>query len=235
MNLLDVLVAVIVAVCALYGFFRGFLTTLMKLCSFFFSWFTAMVFYPLVSRLLVTVPGFFSAIVFYSDGAEKIANLQHASLLVSSLSEGQIKDIVHAAGLPAHIAPAMENSLSYRVFENQGLTTVGDYFNATVASVVINVISFFLVFLVAWFALSIVFNILGGPKQVPALRRFDTFLGGCVGFVQGIFMTFLVFALIPSLLLFVPMASLSRYIDGSVFGSFFYKANFIMGLIRGFI
>ncbi|MDP2891880.1 MAG: CvpA family protein [Bacillota bacterium] len=235
MNLLDILVILIIAVCILYGCFRGFLTSLLKLCSFFFSWFTALVFYPLVSKLLVLSSSFYDTIVFYTDGAEKIANLQHASLVVSALSDAQIKEIVHAANLPAHISETVQTNLSYRVFENQGMKTVGDYFNVTVADVVINIISFFIIFIIIWFALSIIFNILGGAKRAPSLRKYDSLLGGSLGFVQGIFMTFLIFALIPALLIIVSMSSLTRYIDNSALGSFFYKSNFIMGLIKGVI
>ncbi len=235
MNVLDILVIIIIAVCVLYGFYRGFLSTLLKLCSFFFAWFTSLVFYPILARILSGSPGVFDTIIYYSDGAQKIADLQSASLPISQLTQPEISNIVDTANLPAHISARLDANMTAKVFEPKGLTTVNDYFNVTIANIILNLLCFIAVFVIVWIVLSIVFNMLGGPKRLPALRKYDGLMGGCIGFIEGIFMVYLIFSLVPAAMTVVSISGLTRYVDASLFGSFFYRTNFIIGMIPGVI
>lgn len=240
MNLLDLLVIIIIAVCVLYGFYRGFLGSLLKLCSFFFAWFTSLVFYPIVSRILSGSKGLFDTIIYYSDGSQKIADLQTAAQTVNKLTQPEIKQIVDAASLPTHVSDKLSTNMTAHVLDGkllngQPVATVNDYFNVTIANIILNLLCFIAVFVIVWIALSIIFNMLGGQKRIPALRKYDALMGGCIGFIEGIFMVYLIFSLVPVAMTIVSISSLSKYIDASVFGTFFYKTNFIIGMIPGVI
>jgi hypothetical protein len=108
----------------------------MKICSFFFAWFTSLVFYPILARILSASSGIFDTIIYYSDGAQKISDLQSASLPVSQLTQPEITNIVDTANLPAHISARLDGNMTARVFEPKGLTTVNDYFNVTIANII---------------------------------------------------------------------------------------------------
>lgn len=235
MNVLDLAVVMIIGVCVLYGFYRGFLSTLLKLCTFFFAWLTSLVFYPILSKVLSGNTGFFDTIIYYSDGAQKIADLQSATLPVSTLSRPELTNIVDTANLPTHISARLESNMAARVLEPKGYTTVNDYFNVTIANIILNLLCFIIVFAIVWIALSIIFNMLGGPKRLPALRKYDGLMGGCIGFIEGIFMVYLIFSLVPVAMTVVSISGLTRYVDASLFGSFFYRTNFIIGMIPGVI
>jgi hypothetical protein len=240
MNLLDLLVIIIIAICVLYGFYRGFLGSLVKLCSFFFAWFTSLVFYPILSKILSGSPGLFDSIIYYSDGSQKIADLQSATLTVNRLTQPEITQIVGTAGLPTHISAKLSSNMTAKVLDSKLLdghpvSSVNDYFNITIANIILNLLCFIAVFVIVWLALSIIFNMLGGQKRIPALRKYDALMGGCIGFITGIFMVYLIFSLVPVAMTIVSISSLSKYVDASVFGAFFYKTNFIIGMIPGVI
>ena len=68
-----------------------------------------------------------------------------------------------------------------------------------------------------------------GAAGLPRLRRFDALLSCGIGLLHGILLVFIVFMLVPLMLVVVP--KLVKYIDDSVLGGFFYKANLLLKLV----
>ena len=68
-----------------------------------------------------------------------------------------------------------------------------------------------------------------GAAGLPRLRRLDAPLSCGIGLLHGILLVFIVFMLVPLMLVVVP--KLVKYIDDSVLGGFFYKANLLLKLV----
>ena len=231
MNLLDVIIIAIIASSVVFGVLRGFTITVLRFASFFVSAFLAYILYPVVARFLGS--GFLNSLSVYAEGSEHIYNADLAGKLVSSLSPDQIDTVVNNSNLPAPFDAALHSNLSGQALASQNVTTLGDYFDVTVANVLLGIISFLLLFLLFRLILSIVINATNYVTRLPVLKQFNSLLGGAIGLVRGVLIVFVVFMIAPLIITFLPGESITQYIDGSLLAPFFYNSNFLLSLIGG--
>ena len=92
--------------------------------------------------------------------------------------------------------------------------------NHTIAMVVVDVLSFLVVFMACFIVLNLVIKGCQLRVPVPCVKHFDAITGGVLGFAR-IFFVFLLFTLVPILLTALPVQAISDYINASKFGSHF--------------
>ncbi len=231
MNYIDLAIIVLLALSVLSGFHRGFLVSILSIAAFFVSWLAAYMFMPSVSGSIMGREDFVSQMLYYKEGAEKLGSVDLARTLVSQVDN--VNAIVSGADLPYPIDTLVHSNISGEAFLNEGLTTVGEYFNQTIVNVAVNVISFLAVFLLVMLILSFIIRGVDFVARLPVLHQFDRLLGAGFGLIRGILIIFLVFMLVPLILTVLPFPDVQNYIEDSAFGNFFYNSNFLLGLIPG--
>ena len=95
---------------------------------------------------------------------------------------------------------------------------------------VINILAFCLIFLVACFH-----YIVSISKTVVncLLKKFDGAAGAGFGIIRGFFIIYLIFALIPVLLVLAPTDIFTELLDGSKLADFFHYTNIFTSFVRG--
>ena len=189
----------------------------------------------MLSANFVQNQGVFDFVYNYAEGSEQLVNFEDTKLLIENLSIDQIKELVSESNLPAPFSSLMVSNITGGVFSDQGVTTLGEYYNLTIANVCVNILSFFVVFFIARAILTFVINAANYTFKFPVLQMFDSTVGGVFGFLSGLFMTYAVFILMPLLLIVQPIQQIYDIIYGSVFADFFYSSNFLLNFIRGTI
>ncbi|MHB1315098.1 MAG: CvpA family protein [Christensenellales bacterium] len=232
MNIVDLVIISVVVLSIIFSARKGFLVSVLSIGSFIVSWLMAYIFYPLVSRAFMT-GDFFQTILNYTDGAQLVSNFQTAHAPIQNFSSGEIAQIVQKSNLPVPVNSIVQSNIAGEVFAKQGLTTVGDYFSQTIGIVVMNIFSFLLIYVVIQIILLIVLNCVNFVRRMPVLKQADGFLGGCFGAARGIMLVFVLFMLVPVILIIVPYNASYELIEKSLFGNFFYKSNFLLSLITG--
>ncbi len=231
MNYIDLAIVVLLILSVLSGFHRGFLVSILSIASFFVSWLAAYLFMPAVSGAIMGQDDVVSQMLYYTEGAEKLGSVDLARMPVDMVDN--VTSIVSGADLPYPIDTLVHANISGETFLDEGLTTVGEYFNQTIVNVAVNVISFFAVFLLVMLVLSFVIRGVDFVTRLPVLHQFDRLLGAGFGLIRGILIIFLVFMLVPLVLTILPFPDIQNYIEDSAFGNFFYNSNFLLGLIPG--
>ena len=61
----------------------------------------------------------------------------------------------------------------------------------------------------------------------------DAILGGVFGILRGVFVGYVIFALVPVALLILPFPELTEWIEASRFGSILYKSNIVTTILNG--
>jgi uncharacterized membrane protein required for colicin V production len=74
---------------------------------------------------------------------------------------------------------------------------MAEYLNQTIWSAIINVASFLILFVVAFFLVTLLVNLLNNVFHFPVLKHFDWLLGGAFGLVRGIVIVSLILAVVP--------------------------------------
>ena len=233
MNILDLIVIVLIGLYFLNGFYRGFIPSLLNIGAFLVSWLGAFFSYGSLSRKIVNNE-FISSFQFYIEGAEKVNDFEAARRAVSTLSETDVSAIMDNAKLPNFISKVIESNIKDAVFADQGIVTVGDYFNMSIYYLLINIISFIIIF----FALRCIFmlltNAISYSADFPQLKLFDHTAGGVVSLLRGFFAMHIVFMIVPFMLLFMPTPIIDL-INSATATSIFYSGNILLPLIKGIV
>ncbi len=235
MNLIDLFVMIIVAITILEGVYKGFINSVSRIAAFFLSWIASFIFSPGVASLVQGDQKLFTSLVTYVDASEKLGAIDNAKILISQIKDTDLNTIIGNANFPKPFPELIKQNIANHAFDKQGLANLGDYVNQTIACAVVNILCFLFVFLIAAVVFTFVINALDKTIKFPVLRQFDSLLGGGFGLILGCFSLFVIFMVVPIVLVFMDVTAVNDYLNGSFLGSFFYKSNFILNFMRGVI
>ncbi|MBQ6425256.1 MAG: CvpA family protein [Clostridia bacterium] len=234
MNAIDVGVLLILAIAVLSGFYRGFINAALGAVATVISYVAGFIFLPLVSGAIKGHESLYNMLLYYTEGAEYVAatDVELTRIPISQISSDRLRTIVDNADMPIPMGRRVIQNVASEAFANQGVTTLGDYFNLTIVSVVINIFSLLIIFTVLRVVLAIIIqSIEYGRNGFPSLVRGDGLIGAGIGLIQGLLILFAIFLLMPICLTVLP--KLYVFVSESFFGNFFYKANVFLYLIPG--
>lgn len=235
MNFVTVVLMLLILVTALEGIHRGFLRSALNLGAFFLSVMTSYLFYPVVSSAIKSNLSLFEYLTYYTEGAEKIASFESSQLLVSKLSQTQLNDIISTSNISEPFTSLIRQNVQTKAFASSGLTTIGEYYNMTIVSAVINVLAFLAVFLIARLIFAFVLGAIDYTVEFPELRQCDRTSGALFGILRGFMFCFLLMTIIPVVFMVIPVDKITDYFNESSFALFFSENNFFMHFIRGVV
>jgi uncharacterized membrane protein required for colicin V production len=233
MNWVNVFFILIIVITVLEGIHRGFLHSALNLGSFFLSIITAYLLYPVVSIAFKANRIIFNFLLYYTEGAEKIANFENSRLLIDNMTSSQVNTIISTSSVTEPFSTLIRQNVEAKAFVGDGLKTIGEYFNMTMVCAVLNILSFALIFLIARVIYVFVLGAVNYTVQFPELRQYDRLSGSLFGAVRGVLACFLIVMVVPAIMLFVPVDKVIEYFQSSSIGMFFYNHNFFLHLILG--
>lgn len=229
MNVFDLLVVMIFAICIIYGVYHGFVSQALRTAGFFVSWALSALLRPVVGNALLASPDIKNAALYMSDIGDRIVNTEYLLSDISSLTPAQINEAIVTANprLPSSLINPLYNNIVNQVYADQGVNTLRDYFNYTLADTLINVVSFLLLFVVFGILYTVAVSMLDNIKKIPMLVHFDAPLGGCLGFVNAFLVCMFLFSLVPVVLCVMPIGFITELLEGSALGGTFYHIDLL--------
>lgn len=233
MNWVSVFLIIIIGFTVFEGIYRGFLHSIINLGAFFLSVLTSFFLYPVVATAIKANDTIFDFLLYYTEGAEKIATFSDSNLLINGMAPEKLSSIISASGLNDPFSTLIAQNVTTSAFSQQGLTTIGEYYNMTIVCVVLNILSFLALFLVAYIIYTFVLGLVNYIIKFPELKQYDRTSGAAFGAVRGVLLCFLIITVVPVIFLLLPVSQLSDYFANSSFGVFFFENNFFLHLISG--
>ena len=231
MNLIDLAAIAIIALFVLNGLYKGFLSTLLSIGAYFVSVIFGFLFMRPGAAFISGHKRLFNMMLYYTEGSEFIANPEYVRAELSSLSNTDINSIIESARLPYPMGREIARNIAKEAFAEQGITTLGDYFNQTIVCVFINILVFLLVFAAVRLILGFIINGADYADPFPVLRAHDGLLGGALGLVRGMLAMFLIFMLVPIVLTVLGQFDLiTNMVDDSIMAGIFYRLSFLLSL-----
>jgi len=234
LNVIDIIILLILALCTLFGMYRGFIQSVLNLGSGLVSVIGSFWLFPKLSDIVSTNTAVTRFISTYTDSGSLLGDLDLSSRSVDLISGQNIAQIIEKAGLPAPLDTLLSHNLAQKVFAPLGdmVSTVGDYVNQTVLSVSINVICFLVCFLACFVVTTILVNILRAVFRFPVLKHMDWLMGGAFGLLLGVLMCFVVFTILPLVESVVPIPEFRLLVDESRMAPFFANGNLIISIMN---
>ncbi|MEA5015656.1 MAG: CvpA family protein [Candidatus Limiplasma sp.] len=234
MNIIDFIVIGIVALCVLFGFYRGFIQSVLNLGGCLLSFVGSFLIFPKIADAISGNTDITRMISSYTDSSSLLGSLDLSSQAVSSLTDSRIAEIVQTANLPTPVDTLLSHNLSQQVFSPLGnlATNVGDYVNQTILSVSINVLSFLVCFVGCFVVLTILTNLLRAVFRFPVLKQLDWLAGGLFGFMLGMALCFVAFTTMPLLESVLPIPQLQEMVQASTLAKVFENGNLLLSIMN---
>ncbi|WP_129724887.1 CvpA family protein [Xylanivirga thermophila] len=220
MNIADAIILIILALSFFIGIYNGFTVTLLNIISAFASWIGAICFYPNLSQYIIKNTSFFDKLKFYVEGATKIPSSYDKMAKLSAFSPKQIGNILK----DIHFPYPFNIKMTTNVINQSSLdkfSTLGEYFDYSIAMIIMNILSFLIIFLAIKLIFSIIISIAKNVTHLPVLRQLDGLLGGVLGIIRGAITLFIVFIFISLLNTVVPMDRVNQILESSYLARFF--------------
>ena len=230
MNIVDLIIIAVIAITVISGLYRGFLSSLLITICMVISWVIAYATYPLLTSQLLSNGGIMNTLFYYTDAASRLGT-GVARTLVGQAGGQTIESALSGMQLPQGLGALFQHNIATQAFSSLGLSTVGDYLNQTIITVVLSVVCFLALFIVCFVVFNVLINLIDHVVKFPSLRHCNALAGGALGFVRGVILLYLVFSLVPILITALPVQAVTDYISASRFGSFFAEHSFITTLI----
>ena len=235
MAIINIAVLAVFALFFLSGFYKGFIWNLSALGASIIALILAFALRGSVSKAIVKNGTLYEAMLNYTEGAEAIYERELVDMEITSLTNDQIDEIMERSGLPFPLRDRVYENIMDEALKDQGITTLGDYFNESMVLTFINIVSFMLIYFVCRVILTFIICWLDYSIQFSRLRRLDSIVGGAIGLVRGFIDISVVFMVIPIVLTVLPFDQIEELITASAMASFLHRSNIFLKLLPGTI
>lgn len=231
-NFLDIIVLALLALFVLTGVYRGFLNSLLSLGAFLVSCALAALFMPLLSNGIKTHEEFYNTVLYYTEGAEFVEDVEISRSTIYAVDTATLERVTANPDMPYPMGDRVYEAIQDEAFAEEGFSTVGDYFNLTIVNTSINILSFLMLYVLIRLILGFLLNNADyAIKGFPQLHRFDRVIGGGLGLIRGFLGLFVLFLLIPLVLIVLPVDLVRDLVEESAFLQFYYHSNILLQLI----
>ena len=230
--MVDFVILLILAIALLAGYYRGVIYSAFSLALSVLSFSLALLLCTSLSGAFQKRQNLHDMMLYYFEGYEYInetsVELVHVS--ASQISDKELSVVIANADMPSPFDLAVRNNVKKLVYERRGIYSLGDYFNQTIVDTVLNILSLLVLFLIFRLLLGFLLRLIDfGAAGLPRLKRLDVPISCGIGLLHGIFLVFVLFMLVPLMLVVVPR--LSRFLEDSLLGEFFYKGNVLLRMV----
>lgn len=231
MNIVDIVIFLIMSVSIIFGMYNGLVLSALHTVGFFLSWLLSLILYPiLTSTLLEKFPKLLNAVTLYTEGSAQIPTVEERMAKLSDVSLDKISEILEKIQLPSPFTRILTNDFSQSL---EGIETLGEYFDSTMAITVVNIFSFLFLFILIKLILTVIISIGKTVVDLPVLKKYDSIAGSGFGIIRGAFVVYLVFALVPIVIVLAPVDLIKEFLDGSKFADFFLNSNIFSNFVKG--
>ncbi len=232
MNIVDYVILGIIGLSVLWGFYRGFIQSVLSMGAVLISFAGSFLLYPQIATMIQNDQELVRSLIHYTDATSRLGDLELSLTQVSNLTNDVLNTIMQNAKLPAPMDTLLQFNLQNKVFSSVGATTVAEYVNQTIISVSINILCFLLTFIVLFAVLSILINLLRCVFHFPLLKQLDWLAGGVFGALRGVVLCYAVFAVVPLMSTIVPFEEFNALINQSLLAQIFNNGNLILSIMN---
>lgn len=228
MNWVDVGIFVILAINSLIGFNQGFIVSFFNLVGLIISYFVARLYYPVIAQFILSSQGIYDKIRGFVDKRLYSMFEDKANIFSpGSLLEGM--------NLPKPLIDIISKSPKVGS-DTSGLSEAAlDIMSESLTRIFIDVISLIVAFIIARIAISLIVRVLSVFSELPLLKQFNKFLGFSFGFIKGILILFIIFAILTPIISVSPSGALAEGVFGSSIGYYLYDNNILLKYLKNII
>lgn len=227
MNIINIILLAILAISFISGMQKGFLASLLATLGFVAAWLIASSLYSTLANHFMN-SSFKEALNGLDPFRELVAKLGDSANVVCNGAASTLNGICETlteASVPKAMVEAFRSNAAGASF---AAVTIGECLTQTIWQSTFNVVSFVIVFAIAYAALILVVNLFNNMFRLPKLRGVDALLGGVFGVVRGYAILCLIAAVIPMVYTALDSSVVQTLFEGSSMGAFFLNGESLL-------
>lgn len=233
MNLVDYIVLGVMGLSVLFGFYRGFVSSVLNTGGCLISFGLSFLLYPKLAEIIRGDTELVRTLLHYTDASSRIGDLELAITNVATMTREGIANVLSKVSLPAPLDTLLQVNMENQAFAASGVSTVSDYVSQTILNACINILCFVVCFVVLFILISIIINAIKAIFRFPVLKQLDWLVGGVFGFLRGALICYAAFAIVPLVLTVVPVDFISELLAESTLAPIFNNGNLILAIMNG--
>ena len=233
MNIVDYIAIGIIAISLIFGFYRGFVASVLNTGGGLIAFGLSFVLYPKLAAAIQSNDGLVRTLLHYTDASNRIGELELAISNVATLTGDKVAEVIQKVALPAPFDTLLQVNLEQQIYASTGISSVADYVSQTILTASINILCFLACFVALYLVISIVVNLLRAVFKFPLLKQLDWLAGGAFGLLRGALLCYAAFAIVPLVLTMVPIDFVSQLMAESTLAPVFNNGNLILSIMNG--
>ena len=225
MNWLLLIVIVYMILSIISGYRKGLIRTVCSVLAMMIALIIASVCSPMVSRALESNKGIYGYVY------EKVSDVLNIDSKISGVTE-QAK-YINSLRLPESIKEQLKVNNNSEVKNELKVSEFSDYVTGFITCLILNAISYIVVFIVALLLIGVVINVLDLISKLPVLNAVNKLGGAIAGAAKSLVVIWVFFVLITVFSGSDFGQTMFKMINDSTWLSFLYNNNILMNVILG--
>lgn len=231
--MLTIIIVFIIVLYFLSGMYKGLIWNLSVLASSLISCVLALLLMFPLSALFRSNETIYNSMLSYTEGAESIYDVELRKVNISELTDEELEDVMNKSNLVFPFKDRVYKNIINEHFEDVGISTLGDYFNESMVRVMINIMSFLIIYLVLRIVSTYIMSWLDYSFKFPVLIKYDWIAGAAIGLIRGFFGIAVIFTIMPIVLTVLNFDAVREMVETNAIASFFHNKNLILMIIPG--
>jgi len=233
MNLVDGLLLLVLAISVIYGFYHGFIQSVLSLVGLGVSILGGLVLGPMLAAWLGANEGSMPLLMNYSDAVVRVGDYELATSPVTRVGGNLLDTVLGSVSFPEPIKALLKDNIVTQAFSGSNLATVNEYVSNTLVQSVLSVLSFLACCLLVYLAWSFIASIVRHVFEFPILKQLDWLAGGLFGLARGAVICYLLVLMVPLIMVVLPDERIVSYIQSSQVADLFRNDGLLVRIIRG--
>lgn len=231
--MLTIIIIFIIALYFLSGMYKGLIWNLSVLASSLVSCILALLLMFPVAALFRNNKVIYNSMLSYTEGAESIYDVELRKVNISELTDEELDVVMNKSNLVFPFRDRVYKNIINERFKDIGINTLGDYFNESMVRVMINIISFLMIYLILRIVSTYIMSWLDYSFKFFVLKKYDWIAGAAIGLIRGILGIAVIFTIMPIVLTVLNFDAVREMVETNALASFFHNKNLILMIIPG--
>lgn len=224
MNYMDIATIVIFAVFGYFGFKTGFTKMALHVVSQFAVIILTYMINPIFSKMLRSTP------IFDTLKDSIISNLGIDNI-ADQVSRQAQTSLINSLQLPDFLKTALFDNNNPQVYKVLDVNAVSDYIGGYLANIIINIISFIIIYLAFTVFFIFISKSLKIVSKLPIIKHLNKTLGLAAGLLQGLIVIWVLFVILTMLLPKQSTLSIFNELSNSIIAIKLYDSNILLNFI----
>lgn len=223
--MLDIIIIIFVGVIGFIAMKKGFIKTAYQIVAYVVALIVSFMIYPIMSGILKLTPIYEGIKEWNIHSISAIPVIEGVQAQTNTIREV-------TSWLPEFMTNQMIQNNNPEIYSLMKVDNLIEYISTYVADLCINALALLVVWVVVRIVLGLIVGTLDLVAKLPLLNFANKIAGFILGVIKGTFMIWIIYLIVPFLVIFPSFVEIQLLIEKSLLGKWLYDNNLILSYLN---